>query len=40
VEYYQSKVLEIWQRFRRFTEIDGLIPYVEDEADSAQLSLF
>jgi DNA polymerase, archaea type len=40
VEYYQSKVLEIWQRFRRFTEIDGLIPYVEDEAESAQLSLF
>jgi DNA polymerase elongation subunit (family B) len=40
VEFYQSKVLEIWQRFRRFTEIDGLIPYVEDEAESAQLSLF
>ena len=40
VEYYQSKVLEIWQRFRRFTEVDGLIPYVEDEAESAQLSLF
>jgi DNA polymerase elongation subunit (family B) len=40
VEFYQSKVLEIWQRFRRFTEIDGLVPYVEDEADSAQLSLF
>jgi len=40
VEFYQSKVLEMWQRFRRFTEIDGLIPYVEDEADSAQLSLF
>jgi DNA polymerase elongation subunit (family B) len=40
VEFYQSKVLEIWQRFRRFTETDGLIPYVEDEAESAQLSLF
>ena len=40
VEFYQSKVLEIWQRFRRFTEVDGLIPYVEDEAESAQLSLF
>jgi DNA polymerase, archaea type len=40
VEFYQSKMLEIWQRFRRFTEIDGLIPYAEDEADSAQLSLF
>ena len=40
VEFYQSKVLEIWQRFRRFSEIDGLVPYVEDEAESAQLSLF
>jgi DNA polymerase elongation subunit (family B) len=40
VEYYQSKVLEIWQRFRRFTELDGLVPYVEDEADAAQMSLF
>ncbi len=40
VEFYQSKVLEIWQRFRRFTEIDGLVPYVEDETESAQLSLF
>ena len=40
VEFYQAKVLEIWQRFRRFTEMDGLVPYVEDEADSAQLSLF
>jgi DNA polymerase elongation subunit (family B) len=40
VEFYQSKVLEIWQRFRRFAELDGLVPYVEDEAESAQLSLF
>jgi DNA polymerase I len=40
VEFYQSKVLEIWQRFRRFAEIDGLVPYVEDETESAQLSLF
>lgn len=40
VEFYQSKVLEIWQRFRRFAELDGLVPYVEDEAASAQLSLF
>ena len=40
VEFYQAKLLEIWQRFRRFTEIDGLIPYVEDDADSAQLTLF
>jgi DNA polymerase elongation subunit (family B) len=40
VEYYQSKVLEIWQRFRRFTEMDGLVPYVEDDPEAAQLTLF
>ena len=40
VEFYQAKVLEIWQRFRRFAEVDGLIPYAEDEAESPQLSLF
>jgi DNA polymerase elongation subunit (family B) len=40
VEYYQSKVLEIWERFRRFTEHDGLVPYREDEPESPQLSLF
>jgi DNA polymerase I len=41
VEHYQSKVLEIWERFRRFTEVEGLVPY-RDEApeDEAQLSLF
>ena len=40
VEYYQSKVLETWERFRRFTEADGLSPYADDEPASAQLSLF
>jgi DNA polymerase elongation subunit (family B) len=40
VEYYQSKVLETWERFRRFTEQDGLVPYMEDEPESPQLSLF
>jgi DNA polymerase I len=38
VEYYQAKVREIWERFRPFTEFDGLRPYV-DEPES-QLSLF
>jgi DNA polymerase elongation subunit (family B) len=41
VEHYQGKVLEIWERFRRFTETDGLVPYQEESAeDAAQLSLF
>jgi len=41
VEHYQAKVLEIWERFRRFTEFEGLVPYRDDSADdTAQLSLF
>jgi DNA polymerase elongation subunit (family B) len=41
VEHYQGKVLEIWERFRRFTEMDGLTPYQDDRAEeAAQLSLF
>ncbi len=41
VEYYQAKVLEIWDRFRRFTEQEGLLPYREESAEaSSQLSLF
>jgi DNA polymerase elongation subunit (family B) len=41
VEHYQGKVLEIWERFRRFTEMEGLVPYRDDSAeDEAQLSLF
>jgi hypothetical protein len=41
VEYYQSKVLEIWDRFRRFTEQEGLQPFRDETEDNtAQLSLF
>jgi DNA polymerase elongation subunit (family B) len=41
VAYYQGKVLETWQRFRKFTEQPGLLPCGDDEvSDSPQLSLF
>jgi DNA polymerase elongation subunit (family B) len=41
VEYYQSKVLEVWERLRPFAESEGLRPYVEDPPDTdQQLSLF
>ena len=41
VEHYQGKVLEIWDRFRRFTDIEGLVPYRDErDVDEAQLSLF
>jgi DNA polymerase elongation subunit (family B) len=41
VEHYQGKILEIWDRFRRFTEVEGLVPYRDESAeDEAQLSLF
>src|SRR5262245_65185991 len=40
VEYYQVKVLEIWERFRAFAELDGLRPPAADTETSAQLSLF
>jgi DNA polymerase elongation subunit (family B) len=41
VEHYQVKVLEIWERFRRFTETEGLVAYQDESAeDAAQLSLF
>jgi DNA polymerase, archaea type len=41
VEHYQGKVLDIWDRFRRFTEIEGLVPYRDDQdPDEAQLGLF
>jgi len=40
VEYYQVKVLEIWERFRAFAEFDGLRPPAADTETSAQLSLF
>jgi DNA polymerase elongation subunit (family B) len=42
VEYYQAKVLEIWERFRAFAESEGLRPYTGDPgaASDPQLSLF
>jgi DNA polymerase elongation subunit (family B) len=41
VEYYQAKVMDIWERFRAFTELDGPRPYVEEEDGAAvQLTLF
>jgi DNA polymerase elongation subunit (family B) len=41
VEHYQGKVWEIWERFRRFTEVDGLVPARdENDGDAEQLSLF
>jgi DNA polymerase elongation subunit (family B) len=40
-EYYQGKVLEVWERFRRFTEQDGLWPALDAEAaPPSQLTLF
>jgi DNA polymerase elongation subunit (family B) len=40
VAYYQAKVVEIWERFRQFTEQEGLVPYREEASEDAQLSLF
>ena len=41
VEYYQTKVLDIWTRFRQFAERPGLHPYTGDEEPGpTQLSLF
>jgi DNA polymerase elongation subunit (family B) len=41
VEYYQSKVLDIWARFKPFAERAGLHPYTgDDEPGATQLSLF
>jgi DNA polymerase elongation subunit (family B) len=42
VEYYQAKVLEIWERFRPFADSPGLRPYAGDPEALAdpQLSLF
>jgi DNA polymerase elongation subunit (family B) len=40
VEYYQGKVLEIWERFRPFTEWQGLRPYTDEAASDPQLPLF
>lgn len=42
VEYYQAKVLEIWERFRPFAESGALRPYTGDPDSAAdpQLTLF
>jgi DNA polymerase elongation subunit (family B) len=41
VEYYQSKVLDIWNRFRLFADRPGLHPYTGEDPDAGtQLSLF
>jgi DNA polymerase elongation subunit (family B) len=40
VEFYQAKVLEVWERFRPFTEHEGLRPFTADPEPPAQLSLF
>jgi DNA polymerase, archaea type len=42
IEYYQGKVLEIWERFRAFADSEGLRPYSGDpeSADDPQLRLF
>ena len=40
VEFYQVKVLEIWDRFRAFADLDGLRPPTTETETSAQLSLF
>jgi DNA polymerase elongation subunit (family B) len=40
VEYYQAKVLEVWERFRPFVEHDGLRPPPDDTDVSPQLTLF
>jgi DNA polymerase elongation subunit (family B) len=40
VDYYQAKVSEIWARFRRFTEREGLWAPAEDPEPPDQLALF
>ena len=40
VAYYQGKVLEIWERFRKFTEQEGLREFRDEPEESPQLSLF
>ena len=41
VEYYQAKVLEVWERLRPFAENPGLRAFVEDPPEvDPQLSLF
>jgi len=38
VEYYQAKVLELWEKFRPLVEQDDLVP-VQEEAEEAQLTI-
>lgn len=40
VEYYQARVLEIWERFRPFAEQPGLRPPAPEEPAASQLPLF
>jgi DNA polymerase I len=40
VEFYQAKVLEIWARFRPFTETEGLRPPAPETPPASQLPLF
>jgi DNA polymerase elongation subunit (family B) len=41
VDYYQSKVIDIWNRFKVFADRPGLVAYTGDEdPGSAQLALF
>jgi DNA polymerase elongation subunit (family B) len=40
VEYYQSKVLDIWERFKTFADRPGLHPYTGEDDPSPQLTLF
>jgi len=42
VEYYRAKILEVWERFRPFTEWEGLRPYTGDPGSGPdpQLTLF
>lgn len=41
-DYYRAKVLEVWARFRPFTEFEGLRPYADPSPPAAvkQLDLF
>jgi len=41
-DYYQAKILEIWARFRPFTEFEGLRAYAEAASahEARQLDLF
>ena len=40
VDYYQAKVIEVWERFRPLTEQDGLFPVSDVPEAVTQLELF